>query len=402
MRRRSVRRMLALVWATFLMVVLIGAAACGGDERVDEEPSDKTAAVQAPLRVVTTSNILADWARIVGGDRVEVISLMPVDVDPHTFQPGPRDAAQIAEADVVLAVGLGMEGFWLEDLLKNVAKDASIVLALGDLIEPIHAHADEEEDAHEEDADDHEHDEDEDEHSDDEENGHDEDDEEHADDEDHEHDEDEDEHSDDKENGHDEDDEEHADDEDEHADEEDGHGHVHGPENPHFWFDPIRVMVAVDAIAARFAKLDPAHANVYFTNAAAYDEALDELHHWIEHEVSEVPPERRLLVTSHDSFRYFAERYGFEVVGVILGITTDVEASAEHLAELVELMKERNVPAVFGETITSERLAQTLANETGTTLVRLYSDSLGAAGSGAETYIGMVQENVKRVIEALR
>ena len=185
-------------------------------------------------------------------------------------------------------------------------------------------------------------------------------------------------------------------------DEEDGHGHVHGPENPHFWFDPIRAMVAIDAIAARFAKLDPAHADVYFTNAAAYNEALDELHHWIEHEVNEVAPERRLLLTSHDSFRYFAERYGFEVVGVILGVSTDVEASAEHLAELVELVKERDVPAVFGETITSERLAQTLANETGTKLVRLYSDSLGAAGSGAETYIGMVQENVKRVVEALR
>ncbi len=389
MGRKTFRRSASLVWASFLMLTLISfTASCGGDDDRDTKPSDEPPAAQAPLiRVVTTSNIIADWARVVGGDRVEVISLMPVDVDPHTFQPGPRDAAQIAEADVVLAVGLGMEGFWLEDLLKNVAKDPSIVLALGELIEPIHAHADEEDDAHEEDADEHEHDEDEDEHSDDEENGHDEDDDEHADDE---------------ENGHDEDEDEHADDEDEHADEEDGHGHVHGPENPHFWFDPIRAMVAIDAIAARFAKLDPAHADVYFTNAAAYNEALDELHHWIEHEVSEVAPERRLLLTSHDSFRYFAERYGFEVVGVILGVSTDVDASAEHLAELVELVKERDVPAVFGETITSERLAQTLANETGTKLVRLYSDSLGAAGSGAETYIGMVQENVKRVVEALR
>lgn len=394
MKRKAGRRILALVWASYLTLVLISAAACGGEDETDAKPSDEPSAPEAAvIRVVTTSNILADWARVVGGDRVEVISLMPVDVDPHTFQPGPRDAAQIAEADVVLAVGLSMEGFWLEDLLRNVARDPSIVLAVGDLIDPIHAHADDEEDAHEDDADehaddeDHEHDEDEDEHADDEENGHDEDEDEHADDEDHEQDEDEDEHS---------------DDEDDHADEEDGHGHVHGPENPHFWFDPVRVMIAINAIAARFSKLDPAHADVYFTNAAAYNEELDELHHWTEHEVSAVAPERRLLVTSHDSFRYFAERYGFEVVGVILGVTTDVEASAEHLAELVELMKEHNVPAVFGETITSERLAQTLANETGAKLVRLYSDSLGAEGSGAETYIGMVRENVLRVVEALR
>lgn len=141
---------------------------------------------------------------------------------------------------------------------------------------------------------------------------------------------------------------------------------------------------------------------MYFANAAAYNEELDELHHWIEHEVSAIAPERRLLVTSHDSHRYFAERYGFEVIGVILGVTTDVEASAEHLSELVELIKERDVPAVFGETITSERLAQALANETGANLVRLYSDSLGADGSGAESYIGMVRETVKRVVEALQ
>ena len=275
--------------------------------------------------------------------------------------------------------------------MKNVARDASIVLALGDLIDPIHTHAedqhDDEEDAHEDDEG-HEHDDDEDhEHDDDEENGHDDD---------------EDEHADDEESGHDDDEDEHADEDDDHADEEEGHAHVHGPENPHFWFDPIRVKVAINAIATRFSKLDPANANVYFTNAAAYHEQLDELHHWTEHEVSAVAPERRLLVTSHDSYRYFAERYGFEVIGVILGVTTDVEASAEHLAELVELIREHDVPAVFGETITSERLAQSLANETGAKLVRLYSDSLGADGSGADSYLGMVRENVKLVVEALR
>lgn len=378
MRRRPIRRIASIVWASFLMLTLVSfMASCGGDDERDAKPSDEPAAPQETvIRVVTTSNIIADWARIVGGDRVEVISLMPVDVDPHTFQPGPRDAAQIAEADVVLAVGLSMEGFWLEDLLKNIARDASIVLALGDLIDPIHTHTEDqhgdEEDGHENDED-HEHDEDGENHKDDEEDGHD-DDGQHEADEDHEHDE----------------------------DEHEGHAHVHGPENPHFWFDPIRVKVAINAIAARFSELDTANANVYFTNAVAYNEDLDELHHWTEHEVSAVAPERRLLVTSHDSYRYFAERYGFEVIGVILGVSTDVEASAEHLAHLVELVKEHNVPAVFGDTITSERLAQALANETGTKLVRIYSDSLGADGSGAETYIGMVRENVKRVVEALR
>ena len=116
----------------------------------------------------------------------------------------------------------------------------------------------------------------------------------------------------------------------------------------------------------------------------------------------QVPQDHRLLLTSHDSFRYFAVRYGFEVVGVILGVTTDVEASAEHLAELADLMKERNVRAVFGETISEERLATALASEVGVPLVRLYSDSLGAEGSEAGTYLGMVRVNVSRVVETLR
>ena len=273
MRRRTAKRIASIVWASFLMLTLVSfMTSCGGDDERDAKPADEPAAPrETVIRVVTTSNIIADWARIVGGDRVEVVSLMPVDVDPHTFQPGPRDAAQIAEADVVLAVGLSMEGFWLEDLLKNVARDASIVLALGDLIDPIHAHPDDmhgdEEDAHDDDED-HAHDEDGENHGDDEEDEHDEDDQ-HEDDEDHEHDEDEDEHADEEENGHDEDEDEHADDEenghdddenehadeeDDHADEQDGHAHAHGPENPHFWFDPIRVMVAINAIAGQIFK----------------------------------------------------------------------------------------------------------------------------------------------------
>ena len=399
MWRKTGRQSLRLAWASFVMFVLIWASACGGDEPERAEEPEAAAAPAAPLRVVTTSNVIADWARVVGGEHVEVVSLMPVDVDPHTFQPGPRDAAQIAEADLILAVGLGMEGFWLDDLLRNVARDPSIVLALGELIDPIHV--DPEKDSHADD-DDHEHaDDDEDEHADEDDHEHDEEEDEHADEDEEGHDDDENEHADEDEEGHDDDENEHVDEDEEgHADEEDGH--VHGPENPHFWLDPIRAMIAVDAIAARFAELDPANADAYRANAAAYNEALDELHHWTEQQLSQVPQDHRLLLTSHDSFRYFAVRYGFEVVGVILGVTTDVEASAEHLAELADLMKERNVRAVFGETISEERLATALASEVGVPLVRLYSDSLGAEGSEAGTFIGMVRVNVARVVETLR
>ncbi len=155
-------------------------------------------------------------------------------------------------------------------------------------------------------------------------------------------------------------------------------------------------------IAARLSVLDPDGAGEYRANANLYIEELDVLHHWIEEQVAQIPEERRLLITSHDSLGYFAGEFGFEVVETVFGSgTTEAEPSAEHLAELVEEVRAHQVPAVFGETTVSERLAQAIANETGARLVRLYSGSLGPEGSGAETYLGMMRVNVTNIVEAL-
>ena len=183
-----------------------------------------------------------------------------------------------------------------------------------------------------------------------------------------------------------------------------GHeGHDHGPLDPHFWFDPIRVKLAVNEMAYQLAIQDPANASVYDANATSYGEQLDELHAWIQEHVAMVPPERRLLVTSHDTFAYLAQAYGFEVVGLVIpSLAPDVEPSAEHLAELIDVVAEHDLPAVFGETTVSERLAQTIARETGAELVQLYADSMGGPGSGADTYLGMVRTNVERIVEALK
>ena len=190
----------------------------------------------------------------------------------------------------------------------------------------------------------------------------------------------------------------------EHGHEEAGHDdHDHGPLDPHFWFDPIRVKLAVNEIAYRLAIQDPDNASVYDANATSYGAQLDELHVWIQEQVAMVPPERRLLVTSHDTFAYMAEAYGFEIVGLVIpSLSPDVEPSAEHLAELIDVVRENNVPAVFGETTVSDKLAQTIARETGAELVQLYSGSMGGPGSGADTYLGMVRANVERIVEALK
>ncbi len=191
--------------------------------------------------------------------------------------------------------------------------------------------------------------------------------------------------------------------EDDHGHEEDEHGHDHGPLDPHFWFDPVRVKLAVNEIAAQLAALDPDNAGYYYQNAAAYGDRLDELHSWIQEQVDVIPPEQRLLVTSHDSLSYLAAAYGFQIVGLVIpSLATHVEPSADHIADLVDVIRDNDVPAVFGETTVSEKLAQAVAREIGAELVQLYSGSLGEPGSGADTYLGMVRANVERIVGALK
>ncbi len=190
---------------------------------------------------------------------------------------------------------------------------------------------------------------------------------------------------------------------DDHGDAHGHEGHDHGPLDPHFWFDPNRVKIAVNDIAARFSALDPEGAGYYSQNAAAYSAQLDELDSWIRAQVEQVHPERRLLVTSHDTFAYFADVYGFEVVGALIpSLAPDVEPSAEHIGGLVEVIREHNVPAVFSETTVSGKLPDAVARETGAVLYQLFADSLGERGSPGGTYLGMVRINVERIVEALK
>ena len=370
---------------------------------------------------------------VVGGDRVDVNSLLAAGADPHSFNPGARDVANVADADLVMVIGLGLEANWLDDLIKNAARDEDAVVELGDAVDALpfeemgedehddhdehededeHGH-DEDEDAHDEDEDEHdhdeedEHDEDEDEHDHDEEEGHDEDEDEHDHDEDA-HDEDEDEHDHDEEEGHDEDEDEHDHDEDEHDEDEDDHGHghhdhAHGEFDPHFWFDPIRVKVAVNEIAEHLTEVDPAGAAVYSANAAAYNAELDALHVWIQEQVAQIPAERRALVTSHDSFAYFAALYGFRVVGTVIpGLSTEREPSAQEIAGLVDTIRDNQIRAIFAETTVQDTIVRAVARETGASVSTLYTGSLGASGSGADTYIGMVRANTQAIVDALR
>ena len=138
-------------------------------------PEPEVEAIDAePLSIIATSNIVGDWVSIVGGDRVEVLNLVPRGADPHAYQPGARDIARVADSDLVFSVGLQLEGLWLEELIDNAAADHDSVFEVAEHVNPIpfdfqaggHGHGeevhDEDEDAHDEDE--HAHAEDDDEH----------------------------------------------------------------------------------------------------------------------------------------------------------------------------------------------------------------------------------------------
>ena len=368
---------------------------------------DGPAAENQSLRIVTTSNIVADWVRRIGGEHVQVTALLPPGSDPHTFQPGAQDVARVADADLVVMVGMGLEVGWLDQLLEQARADQAIVIEMEQFIDPLpwlpmegagDVHGDEE--MHADDEDGHGHDDDADEdHAD--AHGHDDDadGEMHADDEDgHGHDDDaDDDHAD--AHGHDAD-EDHADSEGHAADDH----HEHGSEDPHFWFDPLRVRAAVTGLAQVMGTADPEHAATYADRAARYGLELDELHAWITEQVSMLPPEHRVLVTSHDSFQYFAQLYGFEVVGTIIpSLGTEMEVGAGMLAQLVDTIRDRGVNAIFTETtVMTDKLAAGIAQEAGVAVVvQLYTGSLGGPDSGAETYLDMMRHNVETIVQAL-
>lgn len=176
--------------------------------------------------------------------------------------------------------------------------------------------------------------------------------------------------------------------------------------DPHVWMDPQAWTKAVEVVRDQLAAVDPDRAAAYRANAAAYLERLAALDAYAERVLASVPPERRVLVTAHDAFAYFGRRYGFEVLG-IQGISTESEAGLKRIEELVSLLVERRIPAVFVETTIPEQSVRALvagAAARGHEVViggSLFSDAMGAAGTYEGTYIGMIDHNVTLIARAL-
>lgn len=172
--------------------------------------------------------------------------------------------------------------------------------------------------------------------------------------------------------------------------------------DPHVWMDPVRMKTAALAIAEALFLIEQDDA--FHAAAEAYNADLDEAHRRIEELLGPIPDDRRKLVTNHDSLGYLADRYGFTVIGTVIpGGSSLGDPSSAHLAELVATINREQVPAIFADTTRPTALAEVVAAEAATevAVVELYTGSLGEPGSGADTLIGMLLLDARRIAEAL-
>jgi len=282
-------------------------------------PSPSTA--PALPNVLAVETFLADMAQQVAGTRLTVRALMPIGVDPHSFEPAPTDIVQVSASTVLIVNGAGVEGF-LNRLLQNAGGQRLVIEAAAGLSSRPSAPA----------------------------------------------------------------------------------PSGQAEKDPHFWLDPVLAIRYVENIRDGLSQADPAGAALYTANAAAYSARLRELDAWIREQVNQVPAARRLLVTNHESLGYFADRYGFQVIGAIIpSVSTDAAPSAQQLAALIDQIKATGARAVFLETGANPQLAEQIATETGVQVVTgLLTHSVNAAGAEGATYIEMMKYNTRAIVAALK
>lgn len=299
---RTTRRL-----ALFFVLGVALLSGCGG-----EAPDGPEAG--GALKAVAAESFLADIAQNVSGERFVVRPLIPQGADPHTFEPAPRDMAQVAAADLLIVNGGGLEEGLLTTL-ENAAGQTTVVEASAGLRSRDTESVD-----------------------------------------------------------------------------------------PHYWLDPVLVESYVGNIRNAFSEADPQGASAYEANAARYVRELRALDAWIARQVARIPPERRVLVTNHESAGYFADRYGFTVVGTVIpSVGAGDTPSAQQLSGLTRVIRASGVRAIFVERDADPRIAQQIAAETGIQIVaELLDHSLTPRGGDAPTYIAMMKHNATVIVKALR
>ena len=360
-----------------------------------------------PVPVVASFSILGDMVKRIGAEHVSITTLVGPNGDTHVYQPTPADARAVRKAKLLFVNGLKFEG-WIERLVEASGfKGTRIVTTEG--IKPIpyeDAHDEHHKDEHgkeEQHKDEHhKHEHGKEEHHKDEHHKHEHGKEKHHKDEHHKGEHRKEAHHK-EEHGH---EQKHAD-ADRHknhdGDKDSDHdGHDHGAFDPHAWQSLKNAVNYVDNITAALAKVDPVNAATFYGNRAAYVAEILSLDAEIRKTVAGLPTNRRTVVTSHDAFQYFGRDFGLTFLAP-QGLSTEAEASAKDVAQLIRQMREKKISAVFVENITDPRLLKQIANETGAAIGgTLYPGALSGRSGPAATYLEMIRHNATTLVESLK
>lgn len=314
---------IAPVWVLILLISACGGSTAspspeaGSPKLTESQPASTPPGTAAEAEVFASNTLLADIAQNVAGDRLEIVSLLPIGSDPHSYQPTPKDVTRIAESKLLIINGAEYEHF-LEALLENTEGKKEVIEASAGL--SLREEAESE----------------------------------------------------------------------------------HGVD-PHLWLDPNNVIVYVENIREGLTHFNPDGAAEFQSNADAYVAELHALDTWINEQVSHIPAEKRLLVTNHEALGYFAERYGFTVVGTVIeSFSSDASPSAQQMAVLIDQIKASGAPAIFLDASDNPVLAEQIAAETGVMVVTdLHLESL-TDGAPAATYLDLMKHNVTQIVDALK
>jgi zinc/manganese transport system substrate-binding protein len=175
-------------------------------------------------------------------------------------------------------------------------------------------------------------------------------------------------------------------------------------DDPHVWHDPTNDKIMIDNIARALSATFPANADTYRANADASKKRFDDVDAQIKALIATLPAESRKMVTDHDAFGYFVDRYGLQLIGTVFpGLANTSEASAKEIADLEDTIRREHVKAIFAESSIDPKVASQVAKDTGVKIVEdLYGDSLGDQGSGADTVDGMLLKNAQSIVNALK
>lgn len=269
--------------------------------------------------VVCSTTQIADFTRNIVGDRWEVICVLAAGEDPHTYETGTDDSANVARADLCLDNGWHLEGQdWMRKLAEESGKPIQSCI---EGISPLE------------------------------------------------------------------------------LDEEDG-----VVNDPHAWFSPANAAIYVSNIVKAVSRVDPDHAEEYEARAQLYKTQLVALDNWIRRQLTALPANQRVLITHHDAFGYFCQRYQFKSLSPFGWTTAELtDLGIDQKQKVVEEIRDSAVKAIFFETSIDEKTIRLIANEAGVEIGgKLFSDAMGAEDTAGETYIGMMRENVLTIVQSLK